>query len=93
MRAQQSATRDGLPIQRLRRRQWPEIQPAGRMERKRSLGLYQQHAVPQCAPRQVLPSIGCAPCTCAVTPAKMSARSLVVGNPKRKRCGLHVKKA
>ena len=42
MRAQQSATRDGLPVRAVRRRQRAgEVQSARRLERKGSLGLHQ----------------------------------------------------
>jgi phosphoadenosine phosphosulfate reductase len=98
MRAQQAATRDGLPMRSFDAANgWRpgKVQPARRLERTRSVGLPQaQRGSLQCAARPFYPSIGCAPCTRPITPGEdVRAGRWWWENPESRECGLHVKRA
>lgn len=95
MRAQQSATRDGLPLQAFDAGNGLEkFNPLTDWTEKEVWFYLKQHSVPynQLHDR-FYPSIGCAPCTRAVTPGEdVRSGRWWWENPESKECGLHVKK-
>ncbi|HPT49992.1 MAG TPA: phosphoadenylyl-sulfate reductase [Accumulibacter sp.] len=99
MRAQQSATRDGLPI-----RAFDAANGDGGLEKFNPLADWSErevwaylklNGVPYNALHdKFYPSIGCAPCTRAITPGEdVRAGRWWWENPQSKECGLHVKRA
>ncbi|MFZ4538322.1 phosphoadenylyl-sulfate reductase [Propionivibrio sp.] len=96
MRAQQSATRDGLPV-----RAFDEINglekfnPLADWSEKEVWAYIALHKVPyNTLHDKFYPSIGCAPCTRAITPGEdVRSGRWWWENPESKECGLHVKKA
>ena len=96
MRAQQSATRDGLPVRAFDAGNGLEkFNPLADWSEKEVWAYIKQHGVPYNALHdKFYPSIGCAPCTRAVTPGEdVRAGRWWWENPETKECGLHVKKA
>ena len=95
MRAQQSATRDGLPVRAFDAGNGLEkFNPLADWSEKEVWAYIKQHGVPYNALHdKFYPSIGCAPCTRAVTPGEdVRAGRWWWENPETKECGLHVKK-
>ncbi|HRF74454.1 MAG TPA: phosphoadenylyl-sulfate reductase [Accumulibacter sp.] len=99
MRAQQSATRDGLPI-----RSFDAGSGDGGLEKFNPLSAWSErevwaylklNQVPYNALHdKFYPSIGCAPCTRAVTPGEdVRSGRWWWENPESKECGLHVRHA
>jgi phosphoadenosine phosphosulfate reductase len=96
MRAQQSATRDGLPVRAFDAGNGLEkFNPLADWSEKEVWAYIKQNGVPYNALHdKFYPSIGCAPCTRAVTPGEdIRAGRWWWENPETKECGLHVKKA
>lgn len=96
MRAQQSATRDGLPVRSFDDgNQLEKFNPLADWSEKEVWAYIKQHAVPYNALHdKFYPSIGCAPCTRAVTPGEdVRSGRWWWENPESKECGLHVKHA
>ncbi|MFC5300959.1 phosphoadenylyl-sulfate reductase [Azospira restricta] len=96
MRAQQSATRDGLPVRAFDAGNGLEkFNPLADWSEKEVWAYIKQHGVPYNALHdQFYPSIGCAPCTRAVTPGEdIRSGRWWWENPETKECGLHLKKA
>ena len=96
MRAQQSATRDGLPVRAFDAGNGLEkFNPLADWSEKEVWAYIKQHGVPYNALHdKFYPSIGCAPCTRAVTPGEdVRAGRWWWENPETKECGLHVKRA
>ena len=96
MRAQQSATRDGLPVQTFDEGNGLEkFNPLADWTEKEVWAYIKLNAVPYNALHEKFyPSIGCAPCTRAVTPGEdVRSGRWWWENPESKECGLHVKKA
>lgn len=96
MRAQQSATRDGLPVRTFDAGNGLEkFNPLADWSEKEVWAYIKQHGVPYNALHDSFyPSIGCAPCTRAVTPGEdIRSGRWWWENPETKECGLHVKKA
>ena len=96
MRAQQSATRDGLAVRAFDAGNGLEkFNPLADWSEKEVWAYIKQHGVPYNALHdKFYPSIGCAPCTRAVTPGEdVRAGRWWWENPETKECGLHVKKA
>ena len=96
MRAQQSATRDGLPVQTFDAGNGLEkFNPLADWSEKEVWAYIKQNGVPYNALHdKFYPSIGCAPCTRAVTPGEdVRAGRWWWENPETKECGLHVKRA
>jgi phosphoadenosine phosphosulfate reductase len=96
MRAQQSATRDGLPVRAFDAGNGLEkFNPLADWSEKEIWAYIKQHGVPYNALHdKFYPSIGCAPCTRAVTPGEdVRAGRWWWENPETKECGLHVKKS
>ncbi|MFA7291411.1 MAG: phosphoadenylyl-sulfate reductase [Rhodocyclaceae bacterium] len=96
MRAQQSATRDGLPVRSFDDGNGLEkFNPLADWSEKEVWAYIKQHAVPYNALHdKFYPSIGCAPCTRAVTPGEdVRSGRWWWENPESKECGLHVKHA
>lgn len=96
MRAQQSATRDGLPQQVFDEANGLEkFNPLADWTEKEVWFYIKQKGVPYNALHdRFYPSIGCAPCTRAVTPGEdVRAGRWWWENPESKECGLHVKRA
>ncbi len=96
MRAQQSATRDGLPVRAFDAGNGLEkFNPLADWSEKEVWAYIKQHAVPYNALHdRFYPSIGCAPCTRAVTPGEdIRSGRWWWENPETKECGLHVKRA
>jgi phosphoadenosine phosphosulfate reductase len=98
MRAQQAATRDGLPV-----RTFDASNGDGGLEKFNPLADWSErevwaylklHEVPYNALHdRFYPSIGCAPCTRAITPGEdVRAGRWWWENPESKECGLHVKR-
>lgn len=96
MRAQQSATRDGLPIQTFDDGNGLEkFNPLADWSEKEVWAYIRLNEVPYNALHdKFYPSIGCAPCTRAITPGEdVRSGRWWWENPESKECGLHVKKA
>ena len=96
MRAQQSATRDGLPVRAFDAGNGLEkFNPLANWSEKEGWAYIKQNGVPYNALHdKFYPSIGCAPCTRAVTPGEdVRAGRWWWENPETKECGLHVKRA
>ncbi len=96
MRAQQSATRDGLPVRSFDAGNGLEkFNPLADWSEKEVWAYIKQNGVPYNALHdKFYPSIGCAPCTRAVTPGEdVRAGRWWWENPETKECGLHVKRA
>lgn len=96
MRAQQSATRDGLAVRAFDAGNGLEkFNPLADWSENEVWAYIKQHGVPYNALHdKFYPSIGCAPCTRAVTPGEdVRAGRWWWENPETKECGLHVKKA
>ena len=96
MRAQQSATRGGLPIQTFDDGNGLEkFNPVADWTEKEVWAYIRLNEVPYNALHdKFYPSIGCAPCTRAITPGEdIRSGRWWWENPESKECGLHVKKA
>lgn len=96
MRAQQSATRDGLPLQAFDEGNGLEkFNPLTDWSEKEVWAYIKQNGVPYNALHdKFYPSIGCAPCTRSVTPGEdIRSGRWWWENPESKECGLHVKRA
>lgn len=95
MRAQQSATRDGLPVQTFDDGNGLEkFNPLADWSEKQVWAYIRLNEVPYNALHdKFYPSIGCAPCTRAITPGEdIRSGRWWWENPESKECGLHVKK-
>ena len=95
LRAQQSATRDGLPVHVFDADNGLEkFNPLADWTEKEVWAYIQLNKVPYNALHDKLyPSIGCAPCTRAITPGEdIRSGRWWWENPASKECGLHVKK-
>ncbi len=96
MRAQQSATRDGLPVQVFDEGNGLEkFNPLADWTEKDVWAYIKLNKVPYNALHdKFYPSIGCAPCTRAITPGEdVRSGRWWWENPESKECGLHVKTA
>ncbi len=96
MRAQQSATRDGLPLHAFDESNGLEkFNPLADWTEKEIWAYIRLNKVPYNALHEKFyPSIGCAPCTRAITPGEdVRSGRWWWENPESKECGLHVKKA
>lgn len=96
MRAQQSATREGLPIQAFDEGNGLEkFNPLSDWSEKEVWAYIKLNKVPYNALHDnFYPSIGCAPCTRAITPGEdVRSGRWWWESPDSKECGLHVKKA
>ncbi len=96
MRAQQSATREGLPVQAFDDGNGLEkFNPLADWTEKEVWAYIKLNNVPYNALHDKhYPSIGCAPCTRAITVGEdIRAGRWWWENPESKECGLHVKKA
>ena len=96
MRAQQSATRQGLPVQSFDEGNGLEkFNPLADWTEKEVWAYIKLNNVPYNALHdKFYPSIGCAPCTRAITVGEdIRAGRWWWENPESKECGLHVKKA
>lgn len=96
MRAQQSATREGLPIQAFDEGNGLEkFNPLSDWSEKEVWAYIKLNKVPYNALHDnFYPSIGCAPCTRAITPGEdVRSGRWWWESPESKECGLHVKKA
>lgn len=96
MRAQQSATRDGLPVRAFDDGNGLEkFNPLSDWTEKEVWAYIKLNKVPYNALHdKFYPSIGCAPCTRNVTPGEdVRSGRWWWENPESKECGLHVKKA
>ena len=96
MRAQQSATRDGLPVRAFDEGNGLEkFNPLSDWTEKEVWAYIKLNKVPYNALHdKFYPSIGCAPCTRSVTPGEdVRSGRWWWENPESKECGLHVKKA
>lgn len=96
MRAQQSATRDGLPVRAFDAGNGLEkFNPLADWSEKEVWAYIKENGVPYNALHdKFYPSIGCAPCTRAATPGEdVRAGRWWWENPETKECGLHVKRA
>lgn len=94
MRAQQSATRQDLPVQTYDESNGLEkFNPLADWSEKEVWTYLKQHRVPYNALHdQGYPSIGCAPCTRAITPGEdVRSGRWWWENPESRECGLHVK--
>lgn len=95
MRAQQSATRDGLPIEQFDEGNGlMKFNPLSEWKERDVWAYIRIHDVPYNKLHdQFYPSIGCAPCTRATSPGEdIRAGRWWWENPETKECGLHVKK-
>lgn len=95
MRAQQSATRDGLPIEQFDEGNGlMKFNPLSEWKERDVWAYIRLHDVPYNKLHdQFYPSIGCAPCTRATSPGEdIRAGRWWWENPETKECGLHVKK-
>ncbi len=95
MRAQQSATRDGLPVQVFDEANGLEkFNPLADWTEKEVWAYLKTRNVPYNALHdKFFPSIGCAPCTRAVTPGEdVRSGRWWWEQPESKECGLHVRK-
>ena len=96
MRAQQSATRDGLPVQSFDQDNGLEkFNPLADWSEKEVWAYLRLNKVPYNALHdKFFPSIGCAPCTRAITPGEdVRSGRWWWENADTKECGLHIKKA
>jgi phosphoadenosine phosphosulfate reductase len=96
LRAQQSATREGLPVQAFDEANGLEkFNPLADWSEKEVWAYIKLNAVPYNALHdRFYPSIGCAPCTRAITPGEdIRSGRWWWESPESKECGLHVKKA
>jgi len=96
MRAQQSATRDGLPVRAFDESNGLEkFNPLADWSEKEVWAYLKRNQVPYNALHdRFYPSIGCAPCTRSVTPGEdVRSGRWWWENPESKECGLHVKHA
>ena len=96
LRAQQSATREGLPIRAFDDGNGLEkFNPLAHWSEKDVWAYIKLNDVPYNALHdKFYPSIGCAPCTRAITPGEdIRSGRWWWENPESKECGLHVKKA
>ena len=96
MRAQQSATREGLPVRSFDAGNGLEkFNPLADWSEKEVWAYIRFNEVPYNALHdRFYPSIGCAPCTRAITPGEdIRSGRWWWENPESKECGLHVKKA
>ena len=96
LRARQAATRDGLPIREYDAGNGLEkFNPLAEWSEKEIWTYIKQNAVPYNALHdKFYPSIGCAPCTRAITPGEdIRSGRWWWENPESKECGLHVKNA
>lgn len=95
MRAQQSATREGLPVRSFDAGNGLEkFNPLADWSEKEVWAYIRFNEVPYNALHdRFYPSIGCAPCTRAITPGEdIRSGRWWWENPESKECGLHVKK-
>ncbi|EXI79981.1 MAG: Phosphoadenosine phosphosulfate reductase [Candidatus Accumulibacter appositus] len=97
MRAQQSATREDLPLRSvdLASGGLEKFNPLAAWSEREVWAYLKQHQVPYNALHdQFYPSIGCAPCTRAISPGEdVRAGRWWWENPESKECGLHLKRA
>lgn len=95
MRAQQAATRDGLPMRSTDDSGREKFNPLAEWSEREVWAYLKLNKVPYNALHdKFYPSIGCAPCTRAVTPGEdVRAGRWWWENPESKECGLHVKRA
>ena len=97
MRAQQSATREDLPLRSLDVGSGglEKFNPLTAWSEREVWAYLKQQQVPYNALHdQFYPSIGCAPCTRAITPGEdVRAGRWWWENPDSKECGLHLKRA
>jgi len=97
MRAQQSATREGLPVRSFDPGSGglEKFNPLTAWSEREVWAYLKQNQVPYNALHdQFYPSIGCAPCTRAITPGEdVRAGRWWWENPESKECGLHIKRA
>ena len=96
MRAQQSATRTGLPLrERDEGHGLEKFNPLSEWTEKEVWAYIKHNGVPYNALHdKFYPSIGCAPCTRAITPGEdVRSGRWWWENPESKECGLHVKAA
>jgi phosphoadenosine phosphosulfate reductase len=96
MRAQQSATREGLPLRAFDEGNGLEkFNPLSDWSEKEVWAYIKLNAVPYNGLHdRFYPSIGCAPCTRAITPGEdVRSGRWWWENAETKECGLHVKKA
>ena len=94
LRAQQAATRDGLPLREYDAGNGLEkFNPLAGWTEKEVWTYIRQNAVPYNALHdKFYPSIGCAPCTRAISPGEdIRAGRWWWESPESKECGLHVK--
>ncbi len=94
LRAQQAATRDGLPLHEYDADNGLEkFNPLAEWNEKEVWAYIKQHGVPYNALHEKFyPSIGCAPCTRAISPGEdIRAGRWWWESPESKECGLHVK--
>jgi len=94
LRAQQAATRDGLPLREYDAGNGLEkFNPLAGWTEKEVWTYIRQNAVPYNALHdKFYPSIGCAPCTRAISPGEdVRAGRWWWESPESKECGLHVK--
>ena len=94
LRAQQAATRSSLPVQEYDEGNGLEkFNPLADWSEKEIWTYLKQHGVPWNALHdKFYPSIGCAPCTRAITPGEdVRAGRWWWESPESKECGLHVK--
>ena len=95
LRAQQSTTRTGLPFQEFDAGNGLEkFNPLSDWTEKEIWAYIKTHGVPYNALHdKFYPSIGCAPCTRAISPGEdVRAGRWWWENPESKECGLHIKK-
>ena len=95
MRAQQSATRDGLPVEQFDEGNGlMKFNPLSEWKERDVWAYIRLNDVPYNKLHdQFYPSIGCAPCTRATSPGEdIRAGRWWWENPETKECGLHVKK-
>lgn len=96
LRAQQSATREGLPTQVFDADHGLEkFNPLADWSEKEVWAYIKQNTVPyNTLHDRFYPSIGCAPCTRAITPGEdIRSGRWWWESPESKECGLHVKKS
>ncbi len=96
LRAQQSATREGLPAHAFDEANGlDKFNPLADWSEREVWAYIKRHDVPYNALHdRFYPSIGCAPCTRAITPGEdIRSGRWWWENPESKECGLHVKKA
>jgi phosphoadenosine phosphosulfate reductase len=96
MRAQQASTRDGLPLRSVDTANGglEKFNPLAEWSESEVWAYIRQHGVPYNALHdRFYPSIGCAPCTRAVTPGEdVRAGRWWWENPESKECGLHLRR-